>query len=370
MEQLRVFVEDGFAIDKGAGIGQYTLNLFQLLKTLPEIEDVQLVKKPFLARIPSPALRRASYILWLNAGMQLLLWREQPHMIHFANYLVPSLRLSGAKYVVTVHDLAAWKFPETLPSTYVPYIRRTITHAIKTADLVLTISNTIKEEIIEIFGIRDKKIHVAYALISRNFWTVPKIGTSEAIMIKNKFGIKKDFLLFVGAIEERKNVITLVKAFNLLKNSKDIQLVLVGSPGYGFWEVEKYLEEMHLKSEVIFTGYISEKELISLYDMAIAFVYPSLYEGFGMPLVEAMARGTPIVASKIPSTEEIVGDSAVYYSQSLAHEKLAEKILKVLENNDLRRGLAEKGMKRAQAFSWEVVGRQYLRSYMKIVEKS
>jgi len=159
-------------------------------------------------------------------------------------------------------------------------------------------------------------------------------------------------------------VMTLAKAFENLRNCKKLQLVLVGRPGYGFPKLSRYLDKHRLRGEVILTGYVSEEEKIALYDLATAFIYPSLYEGFGIPLVEAMVREVPIVASRIPSTKEVAGDAAVYYGNDpFDHEALAEQILKVLENDALRQGLIEKGLKRARNFSWENIGQRYLQAY-------
>jgi len=364
---MKVLLEDGFSIQKGTGIGQHTLHLFQLLKTLPEIEDVQLVKKPFLARIPFPALRRAFYISWLNTGMQLLLCREQPHIVHFTNYLVPVLRLSDAKYVVTIHDLTAWRFPEVLPPTYLRYIKWAIFHAVKTADLILTVSNAVKEEIIRLFKVDNAKICTGYSGLAKSFCEVPKRTPDELIAIKDKFGINKDFLLFVGTLEKRKNVVTLIKTFKKIKKYKDLQLVLVGKPGYGFSDIKKHLDTNHLGGDIVLTGYASEEEKIALYDLATAFVYPSLYEGFGTPLVEAMARGVPIIASRIPSTEEIAGEAALYYDNPMDHEGLASRIMELLESDALQQNLVEKGLKRAQEFSWEKVAKIHLMAYQDLV---
>jgi len=367
---FKIVLEDGFSIQKGTGIGQHTLNLFHQLREFPEVDNVQLIEKPFLSRIPSVTLRRALYIAWLNSGLQSLLRRRKADIVHFTNYLVPALRLSSAKYVVTIHDLNAWRFPETLPRAYVSYIKWATTHAVKTADLIYTVSDAVKKEIAELFDINSERIRTVYNGIAQALWKTPRKSAGEATAIKEKFGIKKDFLLFIGTIEERKNVITLVKAFEELRNCKDLQLVLVGRPGYGFSKLSKYLNEHHLRDEVILTGYVSEEDKIALYDLATIFVYPSLYEGFGIPLVEAMVRKVPIVASRISSTEEVAGDAAIYYSNDLFdHEALAEQILKVLENGTLRQELVKKGLQRTKEFSWERVGQRYVQAYREVLKK-
>ena len=365
---LKILLEDGFAVQKGTGISYYTVNLFQQLKMFPEIESIQVVEKPFLTKIYPPLLKRVLYIAWLNSGLQLLLQREKVDIIHFTNYLIPVIRLSNAKYVVTIHDLTAWKFPQTLPPAYVSYIKRAISHAVKTADLILTPSETVKKEIIELFGISGQRICAIHNSVAKSFWEIPKKHCKELATVRNKFGIKQNFLLFVGVIEERKNVRTLLKAFEKLKDCKDLQLVLVGRPGFGFSKVERYLQESHIKDRVVLTGYISEEDKIALYDSATIFVYPSLYEGFGIPLLEAMVRGVPIVASKIPSTEEVAGEAAIYYDDPFDHMALAERILEVLENDNLRQGLVENGLKRAREFSWEKVGKRYLHAYKELLK--
>jgi glycosyltransferase involved in cell wall biosynthesis len=364
---MKILFEDGFAILKGTGIGQHTINLLYQLNTYSGIESVSLIEKPFLSKVPSAALRRILYIAWLNSRLQLMLKRERVDIIHFTNYLVPVLRLSNAKYVVTIHDLTAWKFPETLPPIYLPYIKWSISHAVKIADLIVTVSDAVKQEIAELFGLNIERIRTCYNGVARSFLESPRTAPDKIGAIKEKFGIKKDFLLFVGTIEKRKNVVTLVKAFDRVRNYKDLQLVLVGRPGYCFSMFNKYLNEHGLNGEVIMTGYVSEEEKIALYDGAAAFVYPSLYEGFGIPLVEAMARRVPIVASRIPSTEEIANKAALYYDDPFDYKTLANRILELLDSDTLRRDLMEKGVKRAQEFSWEKASKEHLRAYRELL---
>ncbi len=362
--KVKVILEDGFAVEKGTGIGQHTLNLLKHLGSVPELVEIQAIEKPFLKKVPSAALRRALYMVWLNSGLQLHLQRIGADVIHFTNYLLPSVKLSPARYVATIHDLTAYQFPEVLPSNYSSYIRWATSLAVRSADLVLTVSDAVKEEIVEIFGVDRKKIRTIHNGIAKGFWETPKeISSDRGKAVRAKFLIKRDFLLFVGTIEERKNLMPLVRAFERLKGSKELQLVLVGRPGYGFSKLNRYLQEHDLKADVILTGYVTEEDLISLYDQAKLFVYPSLYEGFGIPLVEAMARGVPIVASRIPATEEVAGGAAVYYNDPSDHRVLADRVCEALEGGNLRRELSERGLERARDFSWDAIGKRYLKAY-------
>ena len=366
---MNIILEDGFAIQKGTGIGQYTLNLAHFLRNHPEIHNVWLTEKPFLKMIPSRALRRVLYVTWLNSYLQLLLKRNKIDIVHFTNYLIPAVKFSNVKYVVTIHDLTAWKFPETLPSVYVTYIKWAISYAVRKADLICTVSNTVKKEIVELFGVDSEKIYTVYSGVSQQFLSSPRVSADKATAIKKKFGIEKNFLLFVGTLEERKNLLTLLKAFKIIEKQKDIQLVLIGRPGYGFSKIEKYLNQKSLKEKVILTGYITEAEKIALYDLAAAFIFPSLYEGFGIPLVEAMVRKVPIVASSIGTTKEVAAEAALYYgSDPYNYNALSKQILKVLENNALVQTMIKKGLERAKKFSWERVAQNHLQAYRKDLE--
>ena len=161
---------------------------------------------------------------------------------------------------------------------------------------------------------------------------------------------------------------TLARAFLRLRDTHDLQLVLVGNRGNSYTEVQAYLQQNNLSDYVIFTEYIDRKGLIALYNCAKAFVFPSLYEGFGIPLLEAMACGTPIVASKIPSTEEVVGDAAVYYEKPKDADALAKAILLLLKNKDIGRDLSQKGKNRIKKFLWKEVAKKHLEAYQSILQ--
>lgn len=365
---IRIALEDGFAVSKGTGIGQYTLNLFQQLQKQAVNIQVWLIEKPLLSTIPMKTVRRVMYIIWLNSWLQTMLKRNKINIVHFTNYLTPAFKPANVKYVVTIHDLTAWRFPETLPLTYRSYIKRVITHAVKRADLILTVSNFVKNEIIELLGLNGEKIRTIHNGANELFWRQPRSSVEKIAAVKKKFGIKKEFLLFVGTLEERKNILTLVKALEKLRAYKDLQLVLVGRPGHGFSRVKEYLADHSLKEDVVLTGYVAEEEKVTLYDAASIFVYPSLYEGFGIPLVEAMTRGVPIVASKIPSSEEVAQEAAIYYEPAYDHEALADTILRVLKDQRLRQEIIKKGFRRAQHFSWENIAQKYIQVYQEVLE--
>ena len=368
---MKIALEDGFAVQKGGGIGQHTLNLYYAMRTLLGNEEVVLLEKPFLKKIHNGFLRRAFYMLWLNGSLQYLIEKGDIDIIHFTNFLVPNVRLSKVKYAVTIHDLIAWKYPETLPWWYINYIKWAIKRSVLNADLVFTVSETIREEIIETFNVKREKIYVCYSGVSDKFLS-SKANMLEIARTKEKFSIKNDFLLFVGTIEKRKNIMTLLRAFKILKENpktQNIQLVLTGRPGYGYAEIDEYLKRYLPMDSVILTGYVSEEEKIALYDSAKIFVFPSLYEGFGTPLLEAMARGVPVVASDIPTTREIANDNVVYYGSALDYESLAKSLITLLMDRDLCIEVVKGARKRVENFSWIKIAKLHLEAYKTILEK-
>lgn len=360
---MKVLIEDGIAIASHSGIGRYTQNL---VRELGRLEDVEVVQSPPGAAIKKTrprTLRRLLYYVWLETRFQARLSEAAPDIAHFTNYLVPSVRKAKAKYVATIHDLAAWKCPWTLPSGYARYLRWAIGRAVKTADLILTPSDFVNRQVVELFRLSQDKVKTVYN--GATTFSAPSIGieTPYIEQTRRRFGLDRPFLLFAGTLEERKNIPTLLRAFARLATSLDLQLVLVGRPGYGFERIQKCLREPPFPRRCIVTGFIPDDELAALYRLAEAFVFPSQYEGFGIPLLEAMESGTPVVASRIPSAVEVAGEAALYYDDPFDDQALGERITEVLTSPSLRADLASRGKTRAADFAWEKLARKYVDTY-------
>ncbi len=365
---MRVLLEDAFAIRHQASIGLYTQNLFLSLQRLSPSDNFFLLEKSRLGGFSSKPLRKALYFLWLNTSLQTFLKKTTIQIAHFTNFLVPSFRRPETKYVANVHDLGPWKCPEALSPLYLPYIRWAILRSVQQADLILTASETIKTEILERFGLDEKRVRVAYNGVSRAFHKLPEgFCENHFARLRERLKLRSEFLLFVGMLEQRKNVLTLVKAFSKIREKPDLQLVLAGRPANAYPSLERYIEKKHLKERVIFTGYITEEDLITLYNKAALFVFPSLYEGFGIPLIEAMACGLPIVASKIPSTSEVAEDAVYYYGDPLDENALKEAIEIVMVDDRIKADLIAKGLERAKAFTWEEVAKRHLKFYKELL---
>jgi len=360
---MRILLEDGFSIEKGTGVGRYTENLAKELGRHPEIELLPQPARGFISKIRPAGARRIVYAAWLETGFQSQIKKLAPDLVHFTNYLVPHNRKSKARYAVTIHDLTAWKMPEALPSMYGRYIRSATSRAVKLADLILCPSDSIRNEVIEHFNLKEETVRTAWNADSR----LPAVSGQEheelTRQLRMRLGLRTAFVLFVGTMERRKNITTLVEAFARVARASDMQLVMVGRPGYGFSEIAASIERQACRDRYILTGYVSDKELALLYQLANVFAYPSRYEGFGIPLVEAMSFGLPIVASRIPASEEVAADAALYYDDPLDAGALAEKMIETLGSPSLKSELGSRGRRRAEMFRWEKVAQMYIDAY-------
>ena len=362
---MNILIEDGFSSGVGTGVGKYSDRLFRSLQHLGA-NTIEFPEKPFLSSIPSAAFRRLLYILWLNTGLQRRLRCKGTDIAHFTNYLIPKIRLSQAQYAVTIHDLTAYLHPETLPTLNLIYDRWAIKLALRNADLIVTVSESVRSELKSLFPSENVRVETIHNNLPAKYIELPKQQRTQLPQVLRMYGITGDYLLCVGTIEERKNLLTLLEAFRKLRSDRDLHLILAGKPGYGYRRVIRYISDHQLGGSVMLPGYVSEEEKLALYDHASLFVFPSRYEGFGLPILEAMARELPVVAGRIPSTEEVAGGSVYYYGDPENHRALEQGIRRVLDDRELRQRFIVKGAERARQFADNNSGQEYLRAYRSI----
>jgi glycosyltransferase involved in cell wall biosynthesis len=360
---MKLLLEDGFSVEKATGVGRYTQNLARELGKYPGIEILPPPPRKLIRKIRPSSARRIAYAAWLETAFQIQLERLHADVVHFTNFLAPYRRKSSARYVVSVHDLTAWRLPEALPPIYARYIRKAILRAVEVADLILCPSQSIRKEVIQHFNLAEERVGAAWNGHSQ----LPEIpaGRREELrqQLGSRLGLHKPFVLFVGTLERRKNVTALVEAFARVAAELDVQCVMVGKAGYGFPEIKSSVDRQKCRDRYILPGFVTDEELALLYTEAELFAFPSLYEGFGTPLVEAMCFGLPIVASRIPSTEEVAAEAAIYYDQPQDHDALAAKMIEVLSNPELKHELGRRGKLRAGKFSWENLARMHIDAY-------
>ena len=274
------------------------------------------------------------------------MFNKNAQIYHFFNYIVPP-NIKG-KVITTIHDIAYLLYPETMDPKNLKRINDGIDYSIQRSDMIIAVSEYTKKMILEKYNIPDNKVEVVY-----NSFSVSDKYT-EYPDLKDKYSIDNPYILYVGNLEPRKNIPRLIKAFSKLKKENKIShsLVIVGQKSWLFDEIFKTLEDEGISDQVLFTGFVDNMDKTSFYRHADLFIYPSLYEGFGIPILEAMAMGTPVVCSDSSSMPEVGGDAA-FYIDPLDIESIANGIETVLGNEDLKKSMIEKGYEQIKKFSWD-----------------
>jgi glycosyltransferase involved in cell wall biosynthesis len=255
--------------------------------------------------------------------------------------------------VVTFHDLAPAIYPQfwTLTSRLWHWQMNYPVRA-REASKIIAVSENTKKDLIRFYGVDPEKITVVYEGVSEEL--LQPISESEVAAVKQKFNLPDEFLFYIGSIEPRKNVIAAVRALKCLKDKgfDKMKLVLAGSKAWKESEVWREIENLHLKNEVLFLGLVEEREKAALFRLALGFIFPSLYEGFGLPVLEAMAAGCPVITSQSSSLPEVTLDAALLIDP-FDQGSINQAVLDLVSNENLRAELKAKGLKRAAYFSWD-----------------
>ncbi len=308
----------------------------------------------------SPRLNR----YWWSLGLPLYLTGASFDLFHGVNYDLPRLRVIPT--VVTIHDLSLLLHDDTHLKPLARRARRRLPRVARSADMIITDSETVKRQISDHLNIPGEKIAVI-PLAPRPVFK--RLDHQQTIEPRQRLKTEDEFILYVGTIEPRKNLQTLVHAFaEILRTSgRKIQLVIAGRQGWLMDEFFSSIQMSGLEERVCFTGYLTDEDLCALYSSCSVFVYPSLYEGFGLPPLEAMACGAPVVTSDIPVIKESVGEAAVLVDPNSVNE-LRHAILSVLESRELSERLAKSGIDQAGKFTWEKTAAQTLEVYRQVLD--
>jgi len=271
-------------------------------------------------------------------------------VFHSSDWTQPPTR---AAKVTTIHDFGFIKYPDVAHPKIAAVMRRRLDLVKKESDLIIAVSEATKKDIVDLLGISAKKIRVIHEAVPEEFKSAPR---KEVERIKKRYKIKGNYLLSVSTLEPRKNLKRIIEAFSQLSTlNSQFNLVIVGKFGWG----ELPSSVIRHSSSIIFTGYVPNKELPALYSGASCFTYPSLYEGFGLPILEAFACQCPVVTSNISSMPEVAGQAAVLVDP-LDVKDIARGIKEVLEN---RKKLIKAGSDRVKQFSWEKAAKETLKVY-------
>lgn len=344
---------------RGSGIGTYTYQLIRGLLSIDPLNHYQLVYPP---------------VRWTDVhdGFELIAGEDKNRSFWEEVQIAPDLESAGldiyhvpqngiglpssiqrkTKLVVTIHDLIPFVLPQTCSKSYLRIALRELPRVVDMADYIIAVSFNTKRDLVEILGVPDDKITVVYEAAEPIYR--PICHREAKMYVEKEWGIAGTYILNVGGFSRRKNVVGLVRAFYRVKAGlpDDCQLVLVGGAGGGSYDEAKALvEKWGLEGRVVFPGFVPTNSMPYLYSGADLFAYPSLYEGFGLPPLEAMACGVPVIAARSSSIPEVVGNGGLLYDP-YDEESLSETLLKVMSDHELRRRLVERGCRQQARFSW------------------
>jgi len=268
-------------------------------------------------------------------------------------------------YIATVHDLIPYVLPDTCGKSYLDKFTEEMPYIIDGCDKIITVSEYSKQDIIKYFGIPGDRIEVIYLAADSRFRLMKKEKAWE--FLHREYSYSNDYILYLGGFSPRKNVDGLLDAYRRVYRELPgyYELVLLGASKDNHYELRKKVEEMGISDRVVFAGYVPYEHLPYFYNCASLFVYPSLYEGFGLPPLEAMTCGTPTITTNVTSIPEVVGDGAVLVNPYDNHE-LADNMYRILSDMDLRELLRERGLKRAYNFSWKKTAIETIKVYEKV----
>ena len=293
-------------------------------------------------------------------------FRPKADLYHFMGYIVP-YSIKG-KVILTVYDLVVELFPETMEEKNRELLRKEMQRSIKRADHIITISNSAKAELINVLGVNAENIDIISPGVDYDVFNA-RINDEMKSKTKQKYDLPDEYILYLGTLEPRKNISSLIKAFIKLKKEKKIseKLVIAGKKGWNYENIYKIIYENNFKDEIIFTGYVDESDKPAIYQLSKLFVFPSLYEGFGIPVLESMASGVPVIVSNTSSLPEVVGDAGILVDPQKV-EDIEAAIYKVLTNEKLRTELIEKGLEQSKKFTWETSAGKLYEIYDKVVK--
>ncbi len=376
---MHVCLDVSPTVQKHAGLGRYAGEVARALSQYKSHLSLSLFYNEaggaelpdYLRHIPYRTVRSGNKPWRLRVLLSQMLRRPMDHIFgasdifHATNHLLA--HFGQAHTVFTLHDLIFLRYPEY----HLPYNRWYLTWAmpryLRAAEVIITPSEWSKQDALKFYGLPEDKIKVIYEAAAPTFQ--PIADPARLDQIRHRYGLPEKFILHVGTIEPRKNLSRLLEAFQpLLADRPQLKLVLIGKKGWLYESFFQHLTALGLQECVIFPGYVAEADLPAFYQLAEVFVYPSLYEGFGLPPLEAMACGAAVVSSRSSSLPEVVGEAGLLVEPTDT-AALSRAIQRVLSDPALRLALSHQGLAQAQKFSWHKAVNELEQVYMGLEEK-
>jgi glycosyltransferase involved in cell wall biosynthesis len=354
------------------GVGYYTEHLLEHLARQHDGELVVVSNRtidttaplPGHVRVAVPAARLPR-MAWMQMVAPRTLRELHADVAHFTNGMVPIA--SSVPSVVTIHDMSLTMYPAYHPLRRVLLNRPLVDIAARRATAVITVSESARRDIVRIYALDPSRVHVVHEAAAPAFR--PVCDLAELNRVRRRYGLGDRVILYVGTIEPRKNLPRLIDAFAVRRRAGDLthQLVCVGRYGWRSRGIGARIEHARVADAIAFTGYVPFGDLPALYNLAEMFVFPSLHEGFGLPVVEAMACGVPVIAGTTSSLPE-VGGGAVEHVDPQDEDALGEAMVRLARSRERRDALATLGLRRARTFSWDRAARETLDVYRQVAK--
>lgn len=381
---MNIAIDYTAALAQGGGIGRYTREAVAALARLESSHRYTLVytkdTKGERPAFPSnfdwkeiPLSGRQAAVVWQRLRLPLPVerWTGPLDLYHSPDFTLPPLK--RARGIVTVHDLSFLAVPEYHDASLRRYLATAVPRAVARAAHVLADSESTRQELMERLHVPAGRISVVYPGVDPRFRPFDRHQPGEAALLQRAraaYALDNPFVLSVGTLEPRKNFEGLIKAYALLQSRKQITHELIIAGGGGWQHTREALlalvDDLHLGGNILFPGFVADDLLPALYNLADLVVYPSHYEGFGLPVLEALACGAPVLTTRTTSLPEVGGSAAVYVDDSRDVEALAGAIERLLGDAELRARLRQAGPAQAAAFTWERTARQLLDVYTKV----
>lgn len=373
---MRIGLEGKVLTPRIGGIGRYAIHLVEALIALaaqrcPDLELViftapqtdRAVLEGSRVRLCERFRRIKSTLLRSSILLPAGVWCEHIDVFHGLDQSGIPLFSKAGKSVVTIHDVIPLVLPWAFPLRHRWVLSTALARIRKQAEMVIVPSMAAADDVVRYLQVERERISVIPMGCDARFQPVEE--PARAAAMQQRYDLPQRYILFVGTLEPRKNVKTLLQAFAMLlaeTPQDDLALVIAGGNGWGGEDYLATVEALGLRDRIRFTGFVADDLLPELYRGALLFVYPSLYEGFGLPVLEAMACGTPVITSNRASLPEVAGDAALLVDPTRP-EALAAAMTSIISNGELRQGLRAKGLARARAFTWDGVAEQTVAIY-------
>lgn len=359
---------------RGTGIGTYTYQLIKCLNNIDSINnyllfmpesfknDIYLKKNFKLDNAP----QSDKINFWEQINIPNIIKNNKIDLYHVPQNGVGLPINKNCRFIITLHDVIPYRMPETVSNRYLKIFSEYIPKIVPLCDGIITVSNFSKKDIVKSFNFPENKIYVTH-LASEDIYK-PMDKRISRYVARKYYSITEDYILYVGGFSPRKNILGLIDSFSKLITSykKPLFLVIAGKKGESYNIYKERTEKLNISDKVLFPGFISIEHLPYIYNAANLFVYPSFYEGFGLPPIEAMACGIPVITSNTTSLPEVVGKGALLINP-LNKTNLCEAMLEVLSDNNLKNKLISSGIKRSSELSWKKTIKNTINIYNKIM---